>query len=432
MGTSLYGNSNVALRELLQNSVDTCLLRQAIFDKKKHSYKPKITVILDTIKRQLIVSDNGRGMNENDISKYYSNIGTSFYKSKEFLELQAENEIKFTSISRFGIGILSCFMISDTIQLETCKIKDIYEKDEPIWVTIEGQNEIFFITDSKKNEPGTTTILELKTDNQWLYIGKEQFYKIVKETLKYPPFEVEINYNGEVITYNNEEILSMEPTDVFNIGWWGNIESTKKYSLAIDDQQLGFKGRAEILLIEKDGLPVSRVQSPPTTFIINEKSFDIQSEISYEIGKIKNIKSNIGVNQSGEPMLNDQQYLDNLSYSSFSIHGIEYSNSLFPANNMDRGGRLKWPIPMLLVLNYGKSKDLDLNSARNEIIQNEKWDEFEQNLSYIICKEICKSTSNEYWSTLYQTLLDIKSDSYNNNFYLGLENAKKEILPTSS
>lgn len=425
MGNSLYGNSDVALRELLQNSIDTCLLRQAIYNKKEQPYTPKITVSLDTVKYQLTVSDNGRGMNEDDISDYYSNIGTSFYRSKEFFELQAENEIKFTSISRFGIGVLSCFMISDTIQLETRKFKGMYVTDEPIKVTIEGQNEIFYISDSNKNEPGTITTLELRSDNQWLYIGKEQFYKIVKDTLKYPPFEIEIIYNGEACTYNNKEILSMEPSTVLN-RWWSNIENTKKYSLTIDNENLGIKGKADILLLEKEGLPVSSVQLPLTTLNINGKPFDIKADMGYEIGRIRNNKSNISVNQEGEPVVNDQNYIENESNSSFSIHGIEYSNTLFPTYN-SKGARLKWPIPMLLVLNYGGCKDLDLNSARNEIIENDKWNEFERNLSYVIHREIRTLTSKEYLNELYDVLVGIKSMGYNDNFYIGLEKAKEEI-----
>lgn len=425
MGNSLYGNSDVALRELLQNSIDTCLLRQAIYNKKGQSYTPQITVSLDTEKHQLTVSDNGRGMNEYDISNYYSNIGTSFYKSREFFELQAENEIKFTSISRFGIGILSCFMISDTIQLETLKLKDMYAADEPIKVTIEGQNEIFYISDSNKNEPGTMTVLELRPDNQWLHIGKEQFYKIVKDTLRYPPFEIEIIYNGEACRYNNKEILSMEPSNVLN-RYWNDIDNAKKYCLTIDNENLGLKGKAEVLLLEKAEIPVSSIQLPLTTLNINGTPFDIKADMCYEIGRIKNNKSNISVNQEGEPVVNEQNYINYESNSSFSIHGIEYSNTLFPTYN-SKGARLKWPIPMLLVLNYGGSKDLDLNSARNEIIENDKWNEFEQNLSYVICKEIRTLTSEEYLNELYDVLVGIKNVGYNDNFYIGLKKAKEEV-----
>src|SRR5690606_28482747 len=44
MGTKLYGNPEVALRELLQNSIDACLLRKAQEEKWGNLYSPEINV----------------------------------------------------------------------------------------------------------------------------------------------------------------------------------------------------------------------------------------------------------------------------------------------------------------------------------------------------------------------------------------------------
>jgi molecular chaperone HtpG len=46
MGTKLYGNPEVALRELIQNSLDACSVRQAMEQSWRNSYEPKITVEL--------------------------------------------------------------------------------------------------------------------------------------------------------------------------------------------------------------------------------------------------------------------------------------------------------------------------------------------------------------------------------------------------
>ena len=431
MGSSLYGNAIVALRELLQNSIDTCLLRKAICEKKGHPYTPTIGIKLDTSKKQLIVSDNGMGMNEDDINKYYSNIGTSFYKSKEFYEIKTENEIKFTSISRFGIGILSCFMVSDTITLETLKFKDSYIVDTPIKVIVEGYDNIFYITDSNQKEPGTSTILELKQDNSWLYSSKDQFFKIVKDTLRYPPFDIDLCYNDECCRYNKEEVLMLNPKEVLlQMGEsWGDFQGgTKNFNLKIDNEELGLKGNVDLILLENSELPVANVEFPAKQVDIDGENFNIQNRLSYEVGKILNLSGNISVNQNGNLYLNSYNSVSCDSKSSFSIHGIEYSNSLFPSYHSNKGAKLKWPFPMLLILNYGDEKDLDLNSARDEIIQNEKWNEFEQSLSYSVCKGILDSTSVGYWNALYDVLLTIKNNQYNDNFYIGLEKVKSGIL----
>ena len=211
----------------------------------------------------------------------------------------------------------------------------------------------------------------------------------------------------------------------------GDVEGIKSYHLILDDENLGLRGKVELLLLEDNGKPVNNIQFPLTTLNINGQPFDIKANMSYEVGRIMNNKSNISVNQRSEPILNNSNYIDNESKSSFSIHGIEYSNSLFPNYYSQKGGKIKWPFPMLIILNYGDTKDLDLNSARDVIIQNEKWDEFEQNLSYLICKGVYGSTSIEYWNDFYNVLLAIKDNRYNNNFYVGLEKAKEEITSVS-
>ncbi len=68
---------------------------------------------------------------------------------------------------------------------------------------------------------------------------------------------------------------------------------------------------------------------------------------------------------------------------------------------------------MLLVLDLGGVNDVDLNSARNEIVYNEKWDDFEQKLAYLICKGLFESVEKEYWEKLVSLLTqEAKSDSF--------------------
>ena len=64
MGTKLYGDPEVALRELLQNSIDACLLRQALEKKWGNLYSPEIQVNYYTERGNdvLEIIDNGTGM----------------------------------------------------------------------------------------------------------------------------------------------------------------------------------------------------------------------------------------------------------------------------------------------------------------------------------------------------------------------------------
>jgi len=106
MGTKLYGNPEVALRELLQNSIDACLLRQAMENKWNNPYVPEIHVRYFSENEDICleVVDNGIGMDQSVIDNYYTNIGKSFYKSTEFYDLKASTQACFNpSNSRFTL-----------------------------------------------------------------------------------------------------------------------------------------------------------------------------------------------------------------------------------------------------------------------------------------------------------------------------------------
>jgi desulfoferrodoxin (superoxide reductase-like protein) len=119
MGEKIYGKKSLGLRELIQNSIDACRIRQETRDKEtefgEEKYIPKIKVIVDQEKEQVIIKDNGIGMSLDIIKKHFLNIGVSFYNSPDFL-LQDYN---YKPIGNFGIGFLSCFMLSENVKVET-------------------------------------------------------------------------------------------------------------------------------------------------------------------------------------------------------------------------------------------------------------------------------------------------------------------------
>ncbi len=105
MGTKLYGDPEVALRELIQNSIDACLLRKAQELSWENSYKPEIKIRYYTEHNEdvLEIIDNGTGMDQQIIDSYYSKVGSSFYKSAEFYDLKSQSNAKFTPTSRLHI-----------------------------------------------------------------------------------------------------------------------------------------------------------------------------------------------------------------------------------------------------------------------------------------------------------------------------------------
>lgn len=116
-GHTLYNDTRVVLRELVQNSLDAIRL-------KCHPDSPgdrgKVRIHWDTSQRVLTVRDNGTGMSQHDISSFLLRVGTSRYQDPDFKKRYPG----FSSISRFGIGVLSTFMIADSVEITTCHPDD--------------------------------------------------------------------------------------------------------------------------------------------------------------------------------------------------------------------------------------------------------------------------------------------------------------------
>lgn len=113
IGHTLYNDTRVVLRELVQNSIDAVRLKK--HKDTKTSYQPRITVELNKEERLLTISDNGTGMTAGTIKSHLLTVGSSFYSTDEF----SKEFPDFNAISRFGIGILTSFMIADEIEITT-------------------------------------------------------------------------------------------------------------------------------------------------------------------------------------------------------------------------------------------------------------------------------------------------------------------------
>lgn len=114
-GHTLYNDSAVVVRELAQNAIDAVRL-QAFEDKQDSNVVGEVGIYWDSKTSELEIIDNGTGMTRAAIEKHLLKVGSSRYQDPKF----KEDHPNFSSISRFGIGVLSAFMVADTVEITTC------------------------------------------------------------------------------------------------------------------------------------------------------------------------------------------------------------------------------------------------------------------------------------------------------------------------
>jgi len=103
-GHTLYNDSSVAIRELVQNSIDAIRL-QCAADKVDSATHGKIVVKWNSADLTLTILDNGTGMTQDIIENHLLNVGSSRYQDPKFKEKYpdfhplVDSELEFSRLS---------------------------------------------------------------------------------------------------------------------------------------------------------------------------------------------------------------------------------------------------------------------------------------------------------------------------------------------
>ncbi|GAA3896489.1 hypothetical protein GCM10023084_56410 [Streptomyces lacrimifluminis] len=181
MGHQLYGDRSLAVRELYQNAADACRyreLRRKYLDLKGGAPHQKPAEIRITQGREpsgrayIECRDNGVGMGRTQLEQTFSRAGRRFSQTRAFRQEQArwleqDPELRLYPYSRFGIGVLSYFMIADEVTLVTREVDaEGHPVQDPLVVNISSSSGLFRIRryegdDDPMREGGTRVRLML-------------------------------------------------------------------------------------------------------------------------------------------------------------------------------------------------------------------------------------------------------------------------------
>lgn len=157
---SLYSEKYIFLRELISNASDA-------LDKLKYwkltnpdiktSGDYKITITPNKDEVTLCISDNGIGMNKDDLINHIGTIAKS--GTADFLKNTKDNTSVVDLIGKFGVGFYSAFMVAQKVEIITKKAN---EEQAYLWTSngVDG----YTIEKAERSENGTDIKLFLKDD----------------------------------------------------------------------------------------------------------------------------------------------------------------------------------------------------------------------------------------------------------------------------
>ena len=199
---SVYSNKDIFLRELVANAADAIDKARFLSLTQQDMIRDwEIRIEADKDTKTLIISDNGVGMNRDELIE---NLGTIAHSgTKAFTEAleKAKEEGSVSApelIGQFGVGFYSAFMAAEKVTVETKK-----DGEAQAWKWIsDGEND-FSIEEVSKDAPGTRITLYLKEDFE-AYLD---YWRVAELIRKYSDFiEYPIRMKHTVTKDGKEEV----------------------------------------------------------------------------------------------------------------------------------------------------------------------------------------------------------------------------------
>jgi hypothetical protein len=173
MGRQLYGEPDLAIRELYQNALDACRYRDV---RRRYLARTERTIVdwsgrisfqqgTDSEGREFIeCTDNGVGMSKETMMSTFANAGERFvyrsgFRSEQIRWQELDPPLRLIPNSQFGVGVFSYFMIAEEIHITTRPVsEDDVVGPQAFSVRIASSGSLFQITLTNDMPTGGTRI----------------------------------------------------------------------------------------------------------------------------------------------------------------------------------------------------------------------------------------------------------------------------------
>lgn len=262
VANSLYSNKDVFLRELISNGSDACdRLRYAAITQPDLACEDpdyRIALAVDKSARTLTVSDNGIGMNRDDLVENLGTIARSgTLKFMQQLEQARDGDGAMNLIGQFGVGFYAAFVVADRVEVETRKAG---EAQGWRW-TSDGRGA--FTVEAFDDAPtrGTRVRLHLKSDQEG-FLEEHNLRRIVRTYSDHIAIPIHLGEGEEAEQLNTASALWTRPKSEIDEQQY--TEFYRHVSHAMDEPWLRLHFKAE-----------GKVEYTCLLYVPTQKPFDL-------------------------------------------------------------------------------------------------------------------------------------------------------------
>lgn len=224
MANSIYTNKDIFLRELISNASDALDKKHylSLTNSELKANDLAISIEIDKENRKISISDNGIGMDKDDLENNLGTIANS--GSFNFKQELDENE-KVDIIGQFGVGFYSAFMVAKKIEVLS---KKVLSDEAYLWTSEDEEG--YEIKKSEKEDAGTVITLWIKDNTKEInydrYLDSNEVQMLIKRYSDYIRYPIKM----EVETYgdNNEAKKEIKTINSMTPLWKKDKKSIKE------------------------------------------------------------------------------------------------------------------------------------------------------------------------------------------------------------
>lgn len=422
LGEEVYGSDPyVFLRELLQNSIDAIRMRREVLNRDGLTSSSLGAIHVEVTEdaqgnKTIRWTDNGIGMDEHIVRNYLAMAGRSYYQSDDFKKVG----LQLDPIARFGIGILSCFAVTDRIHIDTRRDPYIGGTGESISIDIPAFDRYFRIETALPAQAPIGTSVTVFVDQRKLPLDKNgravelDVTGYLKQVAGFVEFPIIVNELGvcTVITapgteantlalkvkepYTNTQIPLQYPWDFAFVRKDATANSViveEVYDLQEDLRMDDFSGKIIFLKISSDvgdlirgeyesGVDTYMPVKPDGSVAVGAEVVRMYDEADIYYGPaVLDAINEMMITTDEDLPLSLQYSMQSLSRSSWSTpfyrvyrDGVLLSSAPPPMSFQDIKSRYRLPVPCAIV-NIPKSVAPRIDLARSRILDSsEPWD----------------------------------------------------------
>jgi len=262
---SLYMNKEIFMRELISNASDACdklrYLSQTDPNLLTDDTNFKITVKVDKDNRNIIIRDNGIGMNREDLIE---NLGTIARSGTQHFLNQLSGDAKKDNmlIGQFGVGFYSAFMLADYITVTSMKAG---EEKSYTWHS-DGFGEYTISDTDREFTRGTEVVVHIK-EKEDSYLDHFRLKHIVKtysDHIAVPIYFIDASSANEIQLNSSSALWTRPKSEVTQEQYQ---EFYKSLSYSMDEPWLIMHNKNE-----------GTIEFTNLLFIPSTKTFDLFSQ----------------------------------------------------------------------------------------------------------------------------------------------------------